>query len=98
MAYVSLEEAKRHLYVEHNEDDEYIFSLIETAEENLSDLINRPLWDVEKSGEKLPAPLKHCVLLLIGNLYANREGTRVGKVQQVPYTLANLYMPFRKEK
>lgn len=94
--YITLEEAKAHLYVEHNEDDEYIRSLIEVAEENLVHLINRPISEVLKEGQ-LPAPLKHVLKLLIGKLYAYREGDRPNRIEEAAFTLPSLFMPYRKE-
>jgi hypothetical protein len=36
---------------------------------------------------ELPAPIKQAILLMIGNLYANREPVTYGTVIKVPYTL-----------
>ena len=37
--YISLEEAKKHLNVDHEEDDDFIIELIDTAEDYLSGLL-----------------------------------------------------------
>ena len=72
--YITLEEAKKHLLVDpdFNEDNEYIQALINTAEEAVSLNINTKLTAIADGGE-LPSSVKSAVLLLIGNLYANRE-------------------------
>lgn len=95
--YLSLEEAKDHLNVEHDEDDVYIMSLIETAEEQLANCINRPFSEVLKKDGTLPTPLRHAIKILAARLYAYREGDVVGRVQEASFTLANLFMPYRRE-
>lgn len=82
--------------VEHSEDDDYIQELIESAEDNLRHLINQPLEDVLIDG-RLPPSLMHAIKILVGKFYAFREGDKVGKAEDVSFTLANLFMPYRKE-
>lgn len=95
--YITLEEAKAHLNVGHDEDDVYITSLIETAEEQLANCINRPLSEVLKDDGTLPAPLRHAIKILVAKLYAYREGDALGNVRDASFTLANLFMPYRRE-
>lgn len=85
--YITLEEAKKHLLVDpdFNEDNEYIQALINTAEEAVSLNINTKLTAIADGGE-LPPSVKSAVLLLIGNLYANREPVAYTAVNKVPYT------------
>ena len=85
--YITLEEAKKHLLVDpdFNEDNEYIQALINTAEEAVSLNINTNLTAIADGGE-LPSSVKSAVLLLIGNLYANREPVAYTAVNKVPYT------------
>lgn len=94
---ITLEEAKIHLNVQHDEDDAYIIGLIETAEVNLEHLINRPLSEVAVNG-KLPAPLRHAIKMLVAKLYAYREGDKPAKAEEVAFTLSNLFIPYRKEQ
>ena len=85
--YITLEEAKKHLLVDpdFNEDNEYIQALINTAEEAVALNINTKLTAIADGGE-LPSSVKSAVLLLIGNLYANREPVAYTAVNKVPYT------------
>lgn len=94
--YVTLEEAKKHLVVEHDEDDAYIESLIAVAEDTVANFVNQPLADLEKDGS-LPASLVHAIKITIGKLYAYREGDAPVRSVEVPFTLAALFMPYRKE-
>jgi uncharacterized phage protein (predicted DNA packaging) len=74
--YIQLDLAKKHLNIEDDftEDDEYILSLIEVAESSVRVHINEDFVDIaEKNGGELPPPILHAALLMIGNLYQNRE-------------------------
>jgi uncharacterized phage protein (predicted DNA packaging) len=94
--YIQLDEAKKHLNIEDDftEDDEYIMSLISVAESAVRVHINDDFETIaEKNGGSLPAPILQAALLMIGNLYQNREilGT---KLQALPYNyqyLIDLY-------
>ena len=41
-------------------------------------------------GGSLPPSVKQSILLLIGNLYTNREATTYGTISEVPYTFKYL--------
>lgn len=75
--YVSLDAAKKHLNIEedYHEDDQYIMGLIEAAEQAVRVHTNDGELDeiAEKHGGCLPNPLLHAMLLMVGNLYQNRE-------------------------
>ena len=94
--YIQLDLAKKHLNIEEDftEDDEYILSLIEVAESAVRVHINEDFASIaEKNGGCLPPPILQAVLLMIGNMYQNREpiGT---KNQALPYNyqyLIDLY-------
>ena len=93
--YVTLCEAKKHLLVDNSfkDDDEYILALIDIAEEAVSININISLDSITVGGE-LPPAVKAAILLLVGNLYANREPVAYTAVNKVPYTfdyLISLY-------
>ena len=74
--YIQLDLAKKHLNIEDDfiEDDEYILSLIEVAESAVRVHINEDFASIaEKNGGVLPPPILQATLLMIGNLYQNRE-------------------------
>lgn len=74
--YITLDLAKKHLNLEPDfiEDDEYIIMLIEAAEQAVEVHVNDKLEEIaEKNGGCVPAPLFQAMLLMIGNLYQNRE-------------------------
>lgn len=94
--YLTLEDAKKHLLVEFDDDDSYIESLIEAVECSLEHDINRPLAEVEVDG-KLPADLVHALRIKLGKLYMAREGVAFAKSYELPFTYACLFIPYRKE-
>jgi hypothetical protein len=51
-----------------------------------------------ESSKELPAGIKHAILLMIGNLYANREPISYGAVIKVPYTLDYLLGLYKNYK
>ena len=94
--YIQLDLAKKHLNIEDDfrEDDEYIINLIEVAEAAVRVHINEDFADIaERNGGDLPAPILQAAMLMIGNLYQNREPIG-SKVQVLPYNyqyLIDLY-------
>ena len=81
--FVTLKEAKKHLNIDDGftDDDTYITTLIQVADIALNELI---------VGGKLPSAVTHSILLMIGNLYANREPVSYSTVMKVPYTMEYL--------
>lgn len=89
MAFVKLQQVKKHLNVEDSftEDDEYIEGLIEVAEAVVGNDICEDLNELaEDNAGVLPAPLRHCILLLVGHFYANREPVAFAQSSKVPLT------------
>jgi len=93
--YLTLEQVKKHLLVDDGfkADDSYITDLITVAEDSVSKHLDIALNELEAGGT-LPPAIIHAMLLMIGNLYANREPVTVGSVVKIPYTyeyLVGLY-------
>ncbi|PWM22828.1 MAG: phage gp6-like head-tail connector protein [Clostridiales bacterium] len=86
--YITISRAKKHLQIDEcfKEDDEYILDLIKVAEDAVARNLNVPLAHLVKNGY-LPQSVEHSILLLIGNLYANREPVSFTTASKVPYTL-----------
>lgn len=79
--YIDLDTAKKHLNIEPDfvDDDEYILGLIDMAEQAVRVHVNEGFNILaEQNGGCLPSPLSQAMLLMIGNMYQNREplGTR----------------------
>lgn len=86
--YITLQEAKKHLQIDRDfkDDDGYIIALIQVAEDAVAQHLDQSLIELLKDGE-LPAAVKQAILLMVGNLYANREPVAFTSVNKVPYTL-----------
>ena len=85
--YLTVNDVKKHLYIDHCEDDKLIADLITVAEDAVRrDLNLYSLKDIEDCNGMLPASVLHAQLLLIGTLYANRESVTYGTPHTVPHS------------
>lgn len=94
--HVTLEEAKRHLQIdpEYDGDDLYINSLIDATEAAVA---NHLKYDsLDDVSPELPLPVKHAILLMVGNLYANREPVAFTQSYRVPLSYEYLLGPYVK--
>ena len=82
---------KKHLYIDHSEDDEYLGHLYDAATTSVERYIEHPLADYNP----MPPTLLHAILLLAGHWYNVREGVGV-KMDEVPYGIAWLILPYKK--
>ncbi len=94
--YVTLNNAKKHLQIDKDfkDDDEYILLLIQVAEDAVESNLNIPLASLLKDGV-LPKSVYHSILLMIGNLYSNREPVSFTSAVKVPYTLEFLLATYK---
>ncbi len=83
--YLSLEEVKQHLLINNDfkEDDAYIEQLINVAGDAVSKHLDIALDELEAGG-KIPPAIAQAMLLMIGNLYANRESISFGAATEIP--------------
>lgn len=96
MTCIPLELAKKHLNLDedYTEDDEYILGLIGAAKGAVEKALNASLDRLaEENGGEVPMAIIQAILLMVGNLYQNREITG-SKTAALPYNfeyLINLY-------
>ena len=91
--YLTLASTKKHLIVDDSftDDDTYITSLMNVAEAVVERDIDQPLVTLEDGAGNLPAPITQAMLLVVGNLYSNREPVAIGaSAVNVPYTFEYL--------
>lgn len=90
--YLTLTMAKQHLLVDADmtEDDDYITQLCDVAEAAVEQHLDRPLAILEDTTGSLPTPIVQAMLLMVGNLYANREPVAMTSANKIPYTLEYL--------
>lgn len=86
---VTLAEAKSHIRVTHDEEDEDIQKMIEAAVDHLRSI------DVDMTVDPLPPALHHSVLLLVGHFFDNREVMTEGANKVMPFGVSRLTAPYR---
>ena len=97
--YLTPPEAKKHLNVDHDEDDDFITELIDVAEDFLVGLLNRSdLYGVEEISGVLPPALRHALRMIVARFYADREGYRLGRMTELPFTISALISKYRLEQ
>lgn len=95
--YLDLERIKKHLNIDESftDDDNYLMSLYDVAEATVQQHIDNRLDEIcLANGGNLPSPLAQAILLMIGNLYANRESVSYSSAIEVPLSygyLCDLY-------
>lgn len=101
MSYIDLKLAKKHLIVDESftDDDVYIETLIEAAEKTVSMDVCENFKDIEDENGKIPAPLRHAILLQVGDYYAHRETVSFGStLREIPsyQKIISLYRNYEK--
>jgi uncharacterized phage protein (predicted DNA packaging) len=94
---IDLATIKRHLNLDadYTEDDTYLEFLEGVAEEVVQKHIDKSFEDfIEEVGE-IPQPLLHSILLIIGNLYDNRESVAYTNAVEIPNSLSYILSMYR---
>ena len=94
--YITVEDLKKHLNVDHSEDDAYIEELAEVAEDAVAEYLNRPLAAFVDGAGTLKASVRHAIRLLVGTWYANRESVAFASPSVMPDGVYALLMPLRR--
>ena len=89
--YLTLTDVKKHLQIDDSftDDDNYILSLIQVAEDSVSKHLDIALKDLIAKGQ-LPSAIRQSILLMVGNLYNNRESVSYGSPKTIPYNMEYL--------
>lgn len=94
---LTVEDLKKHLNIDHDEDDAYIQELISVAEDAVETYINRPISDYADTEGKITKPaIRHACRLLVGTWYANRESVVFSTPSELPDGVVALLMPLRR--
>lgn len=93
---LTLSEVKNHLRVTTSEDDSLITLYIEAVEENIKAFLNRDIPILGESPIDYPAPIKAAMLLMVGDLYENREAQIAGQPLNINPSAKNLLYPYRR--
>jgi len=87
---LTLAEAKLHCRIDGTDEDALLAGMIEAATAAVGDYINSPT----PLDTTAPAPVKAAALLLVGDLYANRESQADRPLSKNP-TFERLLNPYR---
>ena len=94
---LTIEDLKKHLNIDHDEDDAYIQELISVAEDAVETYINRPISDYADAEGKITKPaIRHACRLLVGTWYANRESVVFSTPSELPDGVVALLLPLRR--
>ena len=87
---LTLAEAKLHCRIDHADEDTLLSAMIDAAVASVGDYINA----AEPLDDTAPAPVKAACLLLVGDLYSNREALVERPLSKNP-TFERLLNPYR---
>lgn len=94
-AAVTLAEAKLHLRVINNLENSLIQLYLDAAEAWVADYIDDPIPGASNSPpDPAPTNIKAAILLVVGDLYENREGASEKEIKKNP-AVERLLFPFR---
>lgn len=98
MRYITVEDVKRHLYIDFEADDYIIADSIDAAQEIIEKYLNVKLSDLMVD-EQLPYAIIQAIKIMVGNLYNNREGVSFNAVPyKVPFSFEYLLQPYKSYK
>ena len=98
MRYITVEDAKRHLYIDFEADDKIIADYIDAAQSIIEKYLNVKLSDLMVD-EQLPYAIIQAIKRMVGNLYNNREGVSFNAVPyKVPFSFEYLLQPYKNYK
>ena len=94
---VSLEDIKRHLNIDYNDDDYLLRQEAEAAEDALLAYLQRPLSSLIDSEGRVRPSFRQAVLLLTGNFHdSSRSGVAFSASSEVAFTLSFLLLPLKR--
>lgn len=99
--YPTVEEAKKHLRIENNEEDDLIALYLESAKGVMESLLNRKVCDeteqeANPEGVPLTEKMKLAMLLLAGDWYRNRENSSERNLSDISYGTRRILISMRK--
>ena len=94
MNIVTLKEIKNNSRIEGDAENDYLASLGETAEVTVLNLIERTKEDIEAEFGKVPAPIRHAILMYADHLYNHRGIVNPTALYNVPYSIDAMVKPY----
>lgn len=95
MKVLELQGILRHCRIEDSEENAYIESLGEAAEEVVEKYLNRTMEDILEAEGAVPQSIVHACYLIVAELYRNREASNQVQVYGNP-ALMTLLRPHKR--
>lgn len=93
---VTLQKARKHLRLDENaEGDEYLEGIINAAGERITSLLNQPIPGTDESPVNIPQSIQQAALMIVADLYENREEGLMGASRVENPAVMNLLYPWR---
>ena len=97
---IKLEQVKKHLRIDHSDEDDYITLLEKAAVAHAEQYLNRKLFadavpESESNGVVISDDIRAAILLITGHLYENRSDTSEQRLYEVPLASKALLNPYR---
>lgn len=96
---ISVADVKAHLRIEHNEEDDYISSLISAAQAAAEDYCRVSFEPVTTEGNEttatVPEPVRLAILLMVSFHYENRDIPDVATYNATKRAFYTLLYPYR---
>lgn len=86
MNWLTLQEVKAHLRVEHDEEDALIEQQMRAAEDYVAQYLNRPVPWTDDNGDpvEVPASVRAAALMVVSGLYYHRDAQASDAVEDNP--------------
>lgn len=99
MKYVTVDEAKQHLYIDFFDDDIMIEGMIDAAEDVVGKCLNIDIDTLKNEEGNIPSAIKHAIKIMVGNLYNSRESVSFNATPfRIPYSFEYLLQPYKNYK
>lgn len=92
---ITLTETKEHLKVDQDTEDDLITLYIQAAENHIENFLNQPIMGAADSPVTTPSAIKAACLLLVANMYENREAMTEKSLNENT-TVKSLLYPYRR--
>jgi len=98
--YVLISDLRKHLNIDHTEDDAYLGELEKVAEDVIATYLQCDLSEYEDpnqcSHETMKPAIRHAIRLLVGTWYASREDVVFASTTTLPHGVQALLLPLKK--
>lgn len=91
---LTLTEIKSHLRIDQNAEDALLQIYLDAAEDYIEKFLNQPIIGKADSPISTPSAIKAAALLIIGDMYENREGAGEKEIKENP-AVSRLLHPYR---